>query len=66
MFKKGDKVRLGKVNGEHMGLRYEIPDGTVGTVTYVAQDGEWMFVDWLPGDEAAMRMWPEELEKCAS
>ena len=62
MFKEGDKVRLAKVNGEHMPLRYDVPIGTEGTITFVTNDGAWMFVDWGVEDEAAMRMWPEELE----
>lgn len=61
MFKKGDKVKFKAVNGEHLGLRYEVNPGDVGDVTYVDDTG-WMFVDWHKEDEAAMRMWPEEVE----
>lgn len=62
MLKVDDKVRLVKVNGDdHMALRYDVPIGTVGTVTYVNHTDEWMFVDWGVEGEAAMRMWPEEL-----
>lgn len=62
MFCEGDKVKLIKVNGEHMALRYDVPIGTVGKIKLVAAKGAWMFVDWGVEDEAAMRMWPEELE----
>ena len=61
MFKEGDKVQLVMVNGEHMALRYDVPIGAEGKITFVAAKGAWMFVDWGVEGEAAMRMWPEEL-----
>jgi hypothetical protein len=63
VFKEGDKVKLGKVDSGHGALRYDVPVGTIGTVTFVTNDGAWMFVDWGVEEEGAMRMWPEELEQ---
>lgn len=64
VMKTGDRVKLKYDPGD---LRYPVTVGGLGTIgggPYDANGKPWYWVEWdEQPDEAAMRHWPEELEK---